>query len=59
MKITRFFWTDDLLELCPSLQKDNDHPTGATLSRLITLANNNEIILKKTKCIINPQEISN
>ena len=37
-------WTDDLLELCPSLQKDNDHPTGATLSRLITLANNNEII---------------
>ena len=20
------FWTDDLLELCPSLQKDNDHP---------------------------------
>ena len=25
-------WTDDLLELCPSLQKDNDHPTGATPS---------------------------
>ena len=24
--------TDDLLELCPSLQKDNDHPTGATPS---------------------------
>ena len=26
MKSTRFFWTDDLLELWPSLQKDNDHP---------------------------------
>ena len=25
-------WTDDLLELCPFLQKDNDHPTGATPS---------------------------
>ena len=24
--------TDDLLELCPSLQKDNDYPTGATPS---------------------------